>query len=209
MSGETVEEVKNEEVTEIVNNEVIEETNEETQLKDASPEARENRDTEEATKQEEIKTEVKDEVKPKTKATPKKLARTVKVVELVECEACNKKMLPKSLKNTHPHYCKGQPTETLPINKQKASYGSKVEQKLRKEIEEEMKTKYLKQEQPKQEQIKQQQTSKPVRMEQPEPPRQPTARELLASSYNEIRRAKQQGKDGKDSKVLKRVCFNY
>ena len=51
-------------------------------------------------------------------------------------------MLPKSLRNTHPHYCKGQPTETLPINKQKASYGSKVEEKLRKEIEEEMKKKY-------------------------------------------------------------------
>ena len=40
-------------------------------------------------------------------------------------------MLPKSLKNTHPH-CKGQPTETLPVNKQKASYGSKVEQKWEK-----------------------------------------------------------------------------
>ena len=99
--------------------------------------------TEEATKQEEVKTEVKEEAKPKPKATPKKLARTViKVVELVECQACNKKMLPKSLKNTHPHYCKGQPTETLPVNKQKASYGSKIEQKLRKEIEEEMKAKY-------------------------------------------------------------------
>ena len=132
MSAEAVEEVKNEEVAEIDNTEVIEETNEETQVKE----------TEEATKQEEVKTEVKEEAKPKAKATPKKLARTVKVVELVECQACNKKMLPKSLKNTHPHYCKGQPTETLPVNKQKASYGSKVEQKLRKEIEEEMKKKY-------------------------------------------------------------------
>ena len=133
MSAEAVEEVKNEEVAEIDNNEVIEEANEEQQVKE----------TEEATKQEEAKTEVKEEAKPKPKATPKKLARTVKVVELVECQACNKKMLPKSLKNTHPHYCKGQPTETLPVNKQKASYGSKVEQKLRKEIEEEMKKKYL------------------------------------------------------------------
>ena len=51
----------------------------------------------------------------------------------------NKKMLPKSPKNTHPYYCKGQPTETLPVNRQKASYGSKVDQKLRQEIEEEMK----------------------------------------------------------------------
>ena len=132
MSAEAVEEVKNEEVAEIDNTEVIEETNEETQVKE----------TEEATKQEEVKPEVKEETKPKAKATPKKLPRTVKVVELVECQACNKKMLPKSLKNTHPYYCKGQPTETLPVNKQKASYGSKIEQKLRKEIEEEMKKKY-------------------------------------------------------------------
>ena len=109
-------EVKNEEVAEIDNAEVIEETNEETQVKE----------NEEATKQEEVKPEAKEETKPKPKATPKKLARTVKVVELVECQACNKKMLPKSLKNTHPYYCKGQPTETLPVNKQKASYGSKT-----------------------------------------------------------------------------------
>ena len=143
MSAEAVEEVKNEEVVEIDNNEVIEDTSPEARvLRDASAEASRGirdtneeaqvKETEEATKQEEVKTEVKEEVKPKPKATPKKLARTVKVVELVECEACNKKMLPKSLKNTHPHYCKGQPTETLPVNKQKASYGSKVEQKLRK-----------------------------------------------------------------------------
>ena len=51
-------------------------------------------------------------------------------------------MLPKSLRNTHPYYCKGQPTETLPVNRQKASYGTKVEEKLRKEIEEEIKKKY-------------------------------------------------------------------
>ena len=92
-----VEEVKNEETPEIVNNEVIEEATEiapETQIKQ----------NEEATKQEEVKTELKEEAKPKPKATPKKLSRTVKVVELVECQACNKKMLPKSLKNTHPHY---------------------------------------------------------------------------------------------------------
>ena len=70
--------------------------------------------------------QIKEVVKPK--ATAKKLPRTVKVVELVECGACNKKMLPKSLRNTHPYYCKGQPTETLPVNRQKASYGTKVEQ---------------------------------------------------------------------------------
>ena len=197
MSAEAVEEVKNEEVAEIDNNEVIEEANEEQQVKE----------TEEATKQEEVKTEVKEEAKPKPKATPKKLARTVKVVELVECQACNKKMLPKSLKNTHPHYCKGQPTETLPVNKQKASYGSKVEQKLRKEIEEEMKAKYVKQEQPKANEVVQysepievKTKAKPVKMEeQPRreasrgsTERQLTARELLEASYNEIRKAKRE-----------------
>ena len=132
MTSEDVNEVKNEEAPEPIANEIIETTNEEQpteQIKeetkeepkeeikeDASPEARVIRDTQPIAK---------------AKATPKKLARTVKVVELVECSACNQKMLPKSLKNTHPHYCKGQPTETLPVNKQKASYGSKVEQKLK------------------------------------------------------------------------------
>ena len=194
MSAEAVEEVKNEEVAEIDNNEVIEEANEEQQVKE----------TEEATKQEEVKTEVKEEAKPKPKATPKKLARTVKVVELVECQACNKKMLPKSLKNTHPHYCKGQPTETLPVNKQKASYGSKVEQKLRKEIEEEMKKKYLNKENDKNAQnvknevvqysepIEVKTKAKPVKMEEAPPPRQLTARELLEASYNEIRKARRE-----------------
>ena len=180
MSAEAVEEVKNEEVAEIDNTEVIEETNEETQVKE----------TEEATKQEEVKTEVKEEAKPK--ATPKKLARTVKVVELVECQACTKKMLPKSLKNTHPHYCKGQPTETLPVNKQKASYGSKVEQKLRKEIEEEMKKKYETKNEVVNysEPIEVKTKAKPVRME--EQPKQLRARELLEASYNEIRKAKRE-----------------
>ena len=106
MSAEVVEEVNNEEANLEVANEAIEETNEETQIKQ---------------NEEEIKTEAKEEAKPKPKATPKKLARSVKVVELVSCEACSKKMTPKSLKHTHPYYCKGQPTETLPVNKQKAS----------------------------------------------------------------------------------------
>ena len=190
MSAEAVEEVKNEEEAKIDNTEIIEETNEETQVKENG----------EATKQEEAKTEVKEEAKPKAKATPKKLARSVKVVELVSCEACSKKMTPKSLKHTHPHYCKGQPTETLPVNKQKASYGSKVEQKLRKEIEEEMKAKY----ETKNEVI---QYSEPIEVKTqakpsvpnvpsvpsvPSVPRQLTARELLEASYNEIRRAKRE-----------------
>ena len=187
MSAEAVEEVKNEEEAKIDNTEIIEETNEETQVKENG----------EATKQEEAKTEVKEEAKPKAKATPKKLPRTVKVVELVSCEACSKKMTPESLKHTHPHYCKGQPTETLPVNKQKASYGSKVEQKLRKEIEEEMKAKY----ETKNEVI---QYSEPIEVKTqakpsvpnvpsvPSVPRQLTARELLEASYNEIRRAKRE-----------------
>ena len=181
MSAEAVEEVKNEEEAKIDNTEIIEETNEETQVKENG----------EATKQEEAKTEVKEEAKPKAKATPKKLARSVKVVELVSCEACSKKMTPKSLKHTHPHYCKGQPTETLPVNKQKASYGSKVEQKLRKEIEEEMKAKY----ETKNEVI---QYSEPIEVKTkakpsvPNVPKQLTARELLEASYNEIRKAKRE-----------------
>ena len=191
MSAEAVEEVKNEEVAEIDNAEVIEETNEQTQVKE----------TEEATKQEEVKTEVKEEAKPKPKATPKKLARTVKVVELVECQACNKKMLPKSLKNTHPHYCTGQPTETLPVNKQKASYGSKNEQKLRKEIEEEMKAKYETKNEvvaKPREALTSVQYSEPIEVKTkakpsvPSVPRQLTARELLEASYNEIRKAKRE-----------------
>ena len=187
MSAEAVEEVKNEEEAKIDNTEIIEETNEETQVKENG----------EATKQEEAKTEVKEEAKPKAKATPKKLARSVKVVELVSCEACSKKMTPQSLKHTHPHYCKGQPTETLPVNKQKASYGSKVEQKLRKEIEEEMKAKY----ETKNEVI---QYSEPIEVKTqakpsvpnvpsvPSVPKQLTAREFLEASYNEIRRAKRE-----------------
>ena len=213
MSAEAVEEVKNEEVAEIDNNEVIEEANEEQQVKDTHQRLVSIHDTEEATKQEEVKTEVKEEAKPKPKATPKKLARTVKVVELVECQACNKKMLPKSLKNTHPHYCKGQPTETLPVNKQKASYGSKVEQKLRKEIEEEIRRKYNaggvlggsasyenKENDTNAQNVKNEviQYSEPIEVKTkarpsvPSVPKQLTARELLEASYNEIRKAKRE-----------------
>ena len=102
-------------------------------------------------------------------------------------------MTPKSLKHTHPHCCKGQPTETLPVNKQKASYGSKVEQKLRKEIEEEMKKKYASSYENINEVI---QYSEPIEVKTkakqsvPSVPKQLTARELLEASYNEIRKAK-------------------
>ena len=120
--------LKNEETTEPIINENIEEEPKEEPKEEATNEP--------------LNNEVVEEAKPKAKAKAK--ARTVKVVELVECSACNKQMLPKSLRNTHPHYCKGAPTETLPVNKQKASYGSKVEEKLRKEIEAEMKAKYEK-----------------------------------------------------------------
>ena len=183
MSNEYVEEVKNEEATEPVANEIVETTKEE-------------QPTEEI-KEEETNTtpveQIKEVVKPK--ATAKKLPTAVKVVELVECGACNKKMLPKSLRNTHPYYCKGQPTETLPVNRQKASYGTKVEQKLRKEIEEEMKKKY---------EITS--YSEPVEAKtKPKPsvpivPKQLTATELLQQSYNEMKRLRQQEKQEKINK---------
>ena len=82
----------------------------------------------------------REEAKPKAK--PKKLARSVKVIELVNCPDCDKKMLPKTLRHSHPKNCQGQPTETRPVNKQQNSYGSKLKEQLRKEIEDEMKTKY-------------------------------------------------------------------
>ena len=181
MSGEEVEEVKNEEGNEEVANEVIEE----------EPK----KEFKEETKEE--ATEAVEEAKPKAKAkaTPKKLARTVKVVELVECNACNKKMLPKSLKHTHPNYCKGAPNETLPVNKQKASYGSKVEEKLRKEIEAEMKTKYEKENDKNVQNVQNEviQYSEPIEVKTRQSvPKQPTARELLEASYAEIRRAKRE-----------------
>ena len=203
MSAETVEEVKNEETTEPIINENIEE-----EPKEEIEEEPKEEPKEEATN-EPLNNEVVEEAKPKAKAKAK--ARTVKVVELVECSACNKKMLPKSLRNTHPHYCKGAPTETLPVNKQKASYGSKVEEKLRKEIEEEMKKKYENKENDKNAQnvknevvhysepIEVKTKAKPVRMEEHEvscsireQPRQLTARELLEASYAEIRKAKRE-----------------
>ena len=137
MTSEAIGEVKNEEAPEPIINEVIETTNEE----QPNEQIKEEEKTTEPI--EKIKEEITEPIEqPTAKATPKKLARSVKVVELVECQACNKKMLPKSLRNTHPYYCKGQPTETLPVNKQKASYGTKVEEKLRKEIKEEIKKKY-------------------------------------------------------------------
>ena len=83
MSNEEVEEVKNEEATEPVVNEIVETTKEE-------------QPTEEI-KEEETNTtpveQIKEAVKPKARA--KKLPRTVKVVELVECGACNKKCYPR------------------------------------------------------------------------------------------------------------------
>ena len=211
MSGEEVAEIKNEEEPEMTTNEKNEEEPNEEQKEEPKEEA-----TTEPTVNEEV-----EEVKPKAKAkaTPKKLARSVKVVELAECPDCLKKMLPKSLRNTHPHYCKGQPTETLPVNKRKASYGSKVEQKLRKEIEAEMKAKYDKENdknaqnvnnevvhysehevacssttlhEPIEVKTKASVPSVPVRMQDTPPPRQLTATELLQQHYNEIKKAKQQ-----------------
>ena len=186
MSGEEVTEVKTEEATEPVANEIIEE----------EPKEEPKGEPKEEAKEDHIKTEVVEEAKPKAKAkaTPKKLARSVKVVELVACDDCGKRMLPKSLRNTHPYYCKGQPTETLPVNRQKASYGSKVGQKLRKEIEAEMEVKYNKPKETEQysEPIEVKTKAKPSVPSVRSVPRQLTARELLEASYNEIRRAKRE-----------------
>ena len=188
MSADEVDEAKNGESPEIASNEVNEET----------PEITNNEVNEEATEiAPENKIEAKankenEETKPKEK--PKKLARSVKVVELAECEHFLKKMTPKSLKHTHPNYCKGQPTETLPVNKQKANYGTKVVQKLRKEIEEKLKAKYERKENaPSVPSVPQ----KPIRMEEPppsEPPKQLSATELLQQHYQELRKTKQQEK---------------
>ena len=211
MSGEEVNEMKNEEEPEMTNNEKNEEEPNKEQKEEPKKEA-----TTEPTNTEPTNNETVEEAKPKAKAkaTPKKLARSVKVVELAECPDCLKKMLPKSLRNTHPHYCKGQPTETLPVNKQKASYGSKVEQKLRKEIEDEMRAKYEKEKEndknaqnvknevvnysePIEVKTKASVSSVPsvsVRMQDTPPPKQLSATELLQQHYNEIKKAKQQEK---------------
>ena len=203
---------------ETINNEVQESQNEEANEKvveNMIEEATEPQPTQEI-KQEEAKQEEVEE-KPKPKATAKKLPRTVKVVEMVNCPDCDKGMLPKSLKHSHPRNCKGQPSETLPVNKQKNSYGSKLKEQMRKEIEEEMKSKYQNKENDKNAQnvtnevanarealtsvvqysepIEVKTKPKPVRMvEAPPPQRQLTATELLQQSYNEMKKLKQQEK---------------
>ena len=148
--------------------------------------------------------------KPKPKATAKKLARTVTVVEMVECNDCGKNWIPKSLKHSHPRNCKGQPSETLPANKKKNSYGSKLKEQMRKEIEEEMKSKY----QNKQSEdvqysepieVKTKATPKQTVIMKPPPyevshsirepqQRQITASELVQQSYNEMKKLKRQEK---------------
>ena len=203
---------------ETISNEVQESQNEEANEKvveNIIEEATEPQPTQEI-QQEEAKREEAEE-KPKPKATAKKLPGSVKVVEMVNCPDCDKRMLPKSLKHSHPRNCKGQPSETLPVNKQKNSYGSKLKEQMRKEIEEEMKNKYQNKENDKNAQnvtnefvqysepievanAREAQPSvktkripkKPVIMKQPE--RQLTATELLQQSYNEMKRLKQQEK---------------
>ena len=184
---------------ETISNEVQESQNEEANEKVAEniiEEATETQPTPEI-QQEETKHEEAEE-KPKPKATAKKLARTVKVVEMVNCPDCDKRMLPKSLKHSHPRNCKGQPSETLPVNKQKNSYGSKLKEQMRKEIEEEMKSKYQNNrneiiQHSEQIEVKTKAMPKqPVIMKPPE--RQLTATELLQQSYNEMKKLKQQEK---------------
>ena len=198
--NEEIEEVKNEEGNEVVSNEVIEE-------------GTKNEDKEVVTTKNEEAT-----AQPKPKVQPKKQPRSVKVVELVACPDCDKKMLPKSLRHSHPRNCKGQPTETRPVNKQQNSYGSKVKEQLRKEIEEEMKVKYNtggvlggsatyeKKEQAKEASVPSV-PSVPVKMKEHEQPRQLTARELIEASYNEIRKAKREAHMEKINS-LNQKCFN-
>ena len=104
MSGDEGVEIKIEEEPEMTTNE----KNEEEPREEPKEEPKEEATTEPTNTEPTINEEV-EEAKPKAKAkaTPKKLARSVKVVELAECPDCLKKMLPKSLRNTHPHYCKG------------------------------------------------------------------------------------------------------
>ena len=191
MSSEEVSEIKNEEATAPIVNEVLETTNEEQPTEQIK---------EEETKITPVE-QIKEEAKPKAKATAKKLPRSVKIVELVACNDCGKKMLPKSLRNTHPNYCKGHPTETLPVNRQKASCGTKVEQKLRKEIEEEMRKKYeTKDVTHHTEPIETRTIPKPSVPIVPSVSKQLTATELLQQSYNELKRLRQQEKQEKINK---------
>ena len=196
MSSEEVNEIKNEEATEIITNVINEEATKETSNEEINEEVSQPKEE-----------ETIPIAKAKPKAVPKKLTRTVKLVELVECGACQKKMLPKSLRNANPYYCKGQPTETLPVNRQKASYGTKVEQKLRKEIEDEMRQKYEIKTKEVEPTIKQSHLNeikakpKPVKsIESETPPKQLTASELLQQSYNEMKRLRQQEKQEKINK---------
>ena len=186
---------------ETISNEVQESQNEEANEKvveNIIEEATEPQPTQEI-QQEEAKQEEAEE-KPKPKATAKKLARSVKVVEMVNCPDCDKRMLPKSLKHSHPRSCKGQPSETLPVNKQKNSYGSKLKEQMRKEIEEEMKSKYQNNQNEiiqhsEEVEVKTKATPKqPVILKPPTPQRQLTATELLQQSYNEMKKLKQQEK---------------
>ena len=170
--NEEVEEIKHEEGMEDYSNEVIEEGTKQEDKEAEAPKIE----------------EANEETKPKAK--PKKQARSVKVVELVACPDCDKKMLPKSLRHSHPRNCKGQPTETRPISKQQNSYGTKLKEQLRKEIEEEMKIKYEKKEEKPTE--AKEQPKERVAMKEPETRKTPTARELLEASYAEIRRAKRE-----------------
>ena len=194
MTTEEINEVKNEEAPEPIIKEVIATTNEEQPTEQIKEEEEKTTEPIEQTQEE--------QPKAKAKATAKKLARSIKVVELVECGACQKKMLPKSLRNTHPYYCKGQPTETLPVNKQKASYGAKVQEKLRKEIEEEIKKKYEIKTKEIEPTVQHSDLSevkakpKPVKIVESEP-KQLTATQLIQQSYNEMKRLRQQEKQEK------------
>ena len=69
-------------------------------------------ETNEAVNEERTQEETKEET-PKPKAKAKTKPRVS--VELVECDDCAKRMLPKSLRFSHHKHCKRAPTEALPV----------------------------------------------------------------------------------------------
>ena len=88
MSSEEVSEIKNEEATAPIVNEVLETTNEEQPTEQIKEEETITSPIEQ-TKKEEREAFVCEQ--PTAKAKTKTKSRTVKVVELVECDACKKK----------------------------------------------------------------------------------------------------------------------
>ena len=138
---------------------------------------------------EEPKEEVKEEEQFKNKTDRMKNKK-------VKCEGCQAEMTLKTLR--YSHKCNGN-TEDKPIKpkpKTRAVAVKPIENQVIKTIPP---TKYKEAKQENEvvshsEPIEVKTKAKPVRMKEPEPPRQPTARELLEASYAEIRKEKQKEK---------------